>query len=114
MSLVPKKESDSIINQLKSKLAEIKDRIKGEGVSSVVFGELTANAKEIQSKLDEILRAGGVLTEQQKNEAYLILQEQEKREIKNRYKKDSNRMIAIAVGFILLTGAIIFYTKKKK
>ena len=114
MSLLPQQESQGVLNQLRGRLNEIKDKIKQEGISNTLFDELTANAKQIQTKLDEALRKGGLLTQEDANEAFLILESQRKEELKKQYKKSTIRAAVIIVGTLLVVGGLFYYVKNKK
>lgn len=114
MSVLNQQESQSVVNQLRSRLAEIKDSIKQSGLTTTVFNELTTNAKQIQNKLDEILRRGGVVTEEDKNEAFEILERQRKEELQKMFKKNNIRAAVIILGSILVLGGLFYYVKKRK
>lgn len=96
----------SIIDELKSKLTEVKDKLKNEKVTSVVFSELTNNAKLLQSKLDELLNKRGFFSQSDVNDAYTTLQEYKRRELEILSKKSKKNLIiygAIGVlGLVLL------------
>jgi hypothetical protein len=114
MSLSPQAEAGQIINELKNRLTEIKDKIKQGGLNNTVFDELTKNAKAIQSKLDDILRKGGLLSDKDKADAYKFLQEQEKQEMRKRYRKDLFKTVVKIALIAGVFGGIIYYIKKKK
>lgn len=103
----------TIVDELRNKIGDIKDRIKGEGVSNVVFNELTTQAKLLQGKLDGIMNKGGLFTQSDVNDAYEALRQIKKRELEIDSKK-SFRNLYIYVGVALLIGAGLFIYLKKK
>ena len=103
-----------IIDQIKSRLAEIKDKLKEEGVTAVIFGELSKNAKLLQDKLDELNKKRGLLTQSDVNDAYATLQEVKRNELEAESKKARNKMILyIAIG-VAIVGGLVYYLKDKK
>ena len=96
----------TIIDELKSKLTEVKDKLKNEKVSGVIFSELTYNAKLLQNKLDELLSKRGLISQSDVNDAYTTLQEYKRREMENLSKKSNKKLIiygALGVlGIVLL------------
>jgi hypothetical protein len=104
----------SIVEQLKGVLTDIKDKINKGGISTVVFGELSTNAKVIQDKLNELLQKRGILTQSDINDAYIVLQEQQKKILEQQSKKEASRLATYFVVGVLLIGGIYLYTKRKK
>ena len=96
----------TIIDELKSKLTEVKDKLKNEKVSGVIFSELTYNAKLLQNKLDELLSKRGLISQSDVNDAYTTLQEYKRREMEILSKKSNKKLIiygALGVlGIVLL------------
>ncbi len=103
----------SIVDELKNKLGDIKDRIKSGGLSNTVFVELTTNAKLLQEKLDSLLNKYGAITQSEINDAYIVLQNAKRSELQSLSKKDSNRFgVYLVVGIALLVGVYLY--KKNK
>tara|TARA_R110000868_G_scaffold101361_4_gene279104 strand:+ start:11455 stop:11775 length:321 start_codon:yes stop_codon:yes gene_type:complete len=96
----------TIIDELKSKLTEVKDKLKNEKVTSIVFNELSTNAKLLQNKLDELLNKKGLISQSDVNDAYATLQEFKRREMEILSKKSKNTLIIYGVigvlGIVLL------------
>jgi hypothetical protein len=103
----------TIVDELKNKIGDIKDRIKGEGVSNVVFNELTTQAKFLQDKLDGMLKKGGLFTQSDVNDAYEALRQVKRSELEIESKRAFKRLY-IYVGVALLVGAGLFMYLKKK
>jgi hypothetical protein len=104
----------SIVEQLKGVLTDIKDKINKGGISNTVFGELSTNAKVIQDKLNELLQKKGLLTQSDINDAYVVLQEQQKKVLEQQSKKEASRVAIYVLVGVLLIGGIYIYTKRKK
>jgi hypothetical protein len=104
----------SIVEQLKGVLTDIKDKINKGGISSTVFGELSTNAKVIQDKLNEVLQKRGVLTQSDINDAYMVLQEQQKKMLEQQSKKEASRVAIYVLLGVILIGGIYIYSNRKK
>jgi hypothetical protein len=103
----------SIVDELKNKIGDIKDRIKSGGLSNTVFVELTTNAKLLQEKLDSILNKFGAITQSEINDAYIVLQNVKRSELEALSKKDSNRVgVYLLIGIALIVGVYLY--KKNK
>lgn len=113
-SVVTNSERQLVVNQLNTRLTELKDKIKKEGVSNVLFDELTSNAKEIQTKLDDIFRKGGIMTDKDADEAIALLEKQRKEELEKQYRKGTTRTIILVLVGALVIGGLFYYVKKTK
>jgi hypothetical protein len=103
----------SIVDEIKNKLGDIKDKIKEGGLTNTVFVELTTNAKLLQEKLDLLLNKYGAITQSEINDAYIVLQNAKRSELEALNKKDMNRVnVYVVIGIALLVG-LYFYNKKK-
>ena len=103
----------SIVDELRNKLGDIKDRIKEGGLSNAVFVELTTNAKLLQEKLDLLFNKYGAITQSEINDAYIVLQNAKRSELEALSKKDSNKVgVYLVIGIALLVGVYLY--KKKK
>ena len=103
----------SIVDKLKSKLSDLKDRIKEGNLTTSVFNELSGSAKEIQDKLNDILAKNGVLTSADIEDAYKLLQDKE-RSIFEKKMKANTMKLYIVLGIAIIGGAFYFYKKNKK
>jgi len=101
----------SIVDQLKGALTDIKDKIKVGGLQKTVFDELTGSAKTIQDKLNELLSKQGLLTQSDINDAYLILQAEERKRLTDARRKKAIKLW-IVMG-VLVAGGIYLYRKNK-
>lgn len=103
----------SIVDELKNKLGDIKDRIKQGGLSNTLFVELTNNAKLLQDKLDLLLNKFGAVTQSDVNDAYLVLQQAKRSELEALKNKDMQRISVYAVIGIALLVGVYLYKKNK-
>jgi hypothetical protein len=103
----------TIVDELRSQLTTIKDRIKEEGVSKVVFDELTSSAKLLQNKLDELLAKGGILNQSDIDDAYNVIKQAKKDELDIIDKKVKKKtLVYIGLG-IVVVALLVMYSKKK-
>lgn len=103
----------SIVDKLKSKLSDIKDRLKEGNLTTSVFNDLSGSAKEIQDKLNEILAKNGVLTTGDIEDAYKLLQDKERNFLKNKMKSNTIK-IYVVLGLLIIGGGFYWYKKNKK
>ena len=93
----------SVVNDIKSLLTEAKDKLKNEQLSSVVFTQVSNNAKLLQSKLDELLNKKGLYTQSDVNDAYLTIQEYKRRELELMSKTSKKKLIIYgAIGVVVI------------
>jgi hypothetical protein len=102
----------SIIIDIKNKIAEIKDKLKEQGISKTLFDELTANARLLQGLLDRLLNKVN-LTQSDINDAYTTLQNVKRTELQKETKK-SFVSASIIIGLIIASIFGINYLLKKK
>jgi hypothetical protein len=93
----------SVIDEITSKLTDIKDKIKQSGITTTMFNELSSNAKILQGKLDELLQKKGLYTQSDINDAYDVLQEFKRKEMERESRKSINR----AITYILIVGVVV-------
>jgi hypothetical protein len=102
----------SIIDQLKGKLSELKDKIKDGNLTTAIYDEVTNNAKLIQNKLNDLLAKKGLLSQSDVNDAYSVIQNVKRSELENDNKKSFKKLyIYGALGIIVIAG-IIMYKKR--
>lgn len=94
----------SIIDELKIQINEIKDKIKQGELSNDVFDTLSMGAKVLQSKLDNLLNKKGLYTQSDVNDAYVSLQEVQRKtmeleNVKSKYRLYIYLGLAVIIGF---------------
>lgn len=105
-------ESQAVVRDLKLEIEKVKNDIKSRGATNVGLEFLNSKKDILQSKLNELLKKGGVITEEDYNNTYKIIRSKEENEIKVLYKKGNRRVILFGLAIITLVG-IYFITKKK-
>jgi len=103
----------SIVDELKSKLTDIKDKLKQSDSSSNSFDVLTNSAKMLQDKIDFFLKNKGLYTQSDINDAYSTMQEVKRNQLALDSKKAKRRAILYSV--LALGGIIgIYYLIKQR
>lgn len=103
----------SVIDQLKAKLNELKDKIKDGNLTTAIYDGITGNAKLIQNKLNELLAKKGLLSQSDVNDAYSVIQDVKRSELESESKKSSTKLFIYVGAAILIIGGIILYKKRK-
>jgi beta-N-acetylglucosaminidase len=102
----------TVYDELKNLLTSIKDKIKTSNMEKSVFLELTKSAKIIQEKLNDLLKKKGVLTQSDIDDAYIILQEQQREVFEKKIKNNNKKILIFSVIGIALISYFYFYKKK--
>lgn len=108
------KESNSIIQQLTSRITDIKDRLKEDGVTKVAFGELSSRAKTLQDEVNKLLSKKGFYSQADINNAYETMQSDMRAELESESKKSLKRMTTYIVGGIVVLTILYFGIKKMR
>lgn len=105
----------SIVDQLKSQLTDIKDKIKESSAGGSAFDVLTSGAKILQDKIDYFLKNKGFYTQSDVNDAYATMQEVQRKQLEADTKKAKNRAI-LYTGLALagIIGLYLFLRQKNK
>ena len=103
----------TIVDELKGKLSEIKDKIKDGGLSKTIYDELTGSAKVIQGKLNEVLAKKGILTQSDVNDAYEVMQNIKRAELEKQNRKERNRLLMYGIIVVAIIGGVYLYKKNK-
>ena len=106
-------ESQAVVKDLKLELEKVKKDIESRGIGNVSNDFLNTKKDFLQSKLNELLKKGGVITEEDYNDTYKIIRSKEENELKNLYKK-ANRRVVIFFGLAIATIVGIYLLSKKK
>lgn len=104
----------SVVDELKSFLTDIKDKIKSDSFEKQSFTDLSNSAKVIQDKINEILAKKGLITQSDINDAYDILQEERRKSFQDKNKKFKNKLIIFAILGVAIIVAVNIYKKNKK
>jgi len=104
----------SVLDQLKLKYDELNAKIKLQGLSKTVFDTIASDAQKIQDKLNELFAKKGVLTQSDINDAYAILQEQQRKELADNVAANKKKFIIFGVVIVVAIVGFIVYKKIKK
>ena len=106
-------QTPSIVEQLLTKLTDIKDKLKSGKIDALVFENLSKNAKLIQDKVNDLVKKKGFYTQSDINDAYETLQSVERSELEKESKKSTKRlMIYSGIGVALIVGVYLILKKK--
>lgn len=106
-------ESQAVVKDLKLELEKVKNDIANRGITNVGLDFLNTKKDVLQNKLNELLKKGGVITEEDYNDTYKIIRSKEENELKNLYKK-ANRRVVLFFGIAIATIVGIYLISKKK
>lgn len=106
-------ESQAVVKDLKIELEKVKNDIANRGVANVGLDFLNTKKDILQSKLNELFKKGGVITEEDYNDTYKIIRSNKENELKNLYKK-ANRRVVLFFGIAVATIIGIYLLSKKK
>lgn len=110
METLTRGEAQVVVGDLKTELQKIRESIKNEGALSVISDELKKRESNIQSKINDILKRGGIITEEDYNEAYNLIRSKSQKELIELNKKRKTRMLVFG---ILLVGVVAYFVTKK-
>ena len=103
-------ESQSVVKDLRAELDKVKQDIKSKGAVDAGIDFLSQKQDILQSKINDLLKKGGIITEEDYNESYQIIRSKQENELKNLYKKANKRLfmflglgLAIVVGYLIIT-----------
>lgn len=105
----------SIVDQLKSQLTDIKDKLRESNTGGSSFDVLTSGAKILQDKIDFFLKNKGFYSQSDVNDAYATMQEVKRKQLEAESKKAKNRAI-LYTGLALagIIGIYLFLRQKNK
>jgi hypothetical protein len=102
----------TVVDELRSFLTDIKDKIKSGDFEQQSFTGLSNSAKIIQDKINEILAKKGLITQSDINDAYEILKEEKRKSFEDKNKKLKNKLIIFSIVAVAIILAVKFYKKK--
>lgn len=94
----------TIVTDIKSKLTDLKDKMKTEKLDSSVFTSISGYAKQLQDKLDALLQKKGIYTQSDLNDAQLLLSDIRRKEMELEGTRYANK--SIMVGFLAVLGIV--------
>lgn len=106
-------EAQVVINDLNKELERVKIAIKNGGILGGSITILENKKVLIQDKLDDLLKKGGLITEEDYNESYYIIKAKEQKELDDLRKKAKTHLF-IYIGIAILAITTLFYIKKNE
>jgi len=110
METLTRGEVQVVVGDLKTELQKIRENLKREGALSVISDELKKRETSLQSKINDILKKGGIITEEDYNEAYNLIRSKNQKEMIDLNQKRKTRMLVFG---ILVIGAVAYLLTKK-
>jgi hypothetical protein len=106
-------EGQKVVQDLKVAINNINTEIKNSGVLNTSVQFLESKKDLLQNKLNELLKKGGVINEEDYNDSYTIIRAKEEKELTDLYKRGNRRVIMVIGGAVLLAIGIYIITKRK-
>ena len=106
-------EAQVVIADLNKELERLKSEIKNRGVFGGAFEVLLEKSDLIQNKLEDLLKKGGLITEEDFNESYNLIRAKSQQELVDLRKKASKNFYLYLGGFIAL-GVVVYLLIRKK
>lgn len=106
-------EGQKVVQDLKLALDKVKSEIKSKGAVNVGVEFLEKKKDTLQEKLNDLLKKGGVITEEDYNDSYTLIRAKEEKELTDLYKKGNRRVLMVIGIAVLLSIGIYVITKRK-
>lgn len=106
-------EAQSVLSDLNKELDKLGNEIKNRKVFGGVVGVLEEKSSLIQSKLNELLKKGGLITEEDFNDSYNLIRAESKQELLD-LKKKAGRNLRLYVGAFILIGIGVYLLLREK
>lgn len=106
-------ESQSMFDEIKKEITRINNLIKEKKVGGATIELLDEKKTLLQKQLDNLLKKGGVITEDDFNESYNLIRAKEEKELLDLKSKQSRRLITWGIIGVALVVTYIVLLKKK-
>lgn len=106
-------EAQVVLADLNKELEKIKAEIKNRGVFGGTLEVLQQKGDLIQKKLDDLLKKGGLITEEDFNDAYNLIRANSERELVELQRKASKNLY-LYIGGAIAFGVIIYLLIREK
>lgn len=106
-------EAQVVLADLNKELEKIKAEIKNRGVFGGTLEVLQQKGDLIQKKLDDLLKKGGLITEEDFNDSYNLIRANSERELIELQRKASKNFYLYIGGVIALSVVIYLLIKEK-
>lgn len=106
-------EGQKVVEDLKVAINNVKAEIKTKGALGTGIDFLEQKKDLLQNKLNDLLKKGGIINEDDYNESYEMIRAREEKELKDLFKR-GNRRVALFFGLaVAIAVGVYIYTKKK-
>lgn len=106
-------EAQVVINDLKAEATRVGALIKSEGIGAAALGLLKEKQMLVQEKINSILKKGGLITEEDYNDAYNIIKDEKKKQLSDMQMGATTKFWIYVGVAALLVGYGIYYSRKK-
>ena len=106
-------EGQIVLDDIKKEIKRIENLIKDKKVTGATVQILDEKKSMLQSQLDKILKKGGIITEEDYNDAYNTIKGKEEKELLDLKDKAKRRLVMWGLLGVGLIAAYIILTKKK-
>lgn len=106
-------ESQQVINDLKANINRITNSITNKNLFGETIDILDEKRQNLQDALNRILSKGGIITEEDYNDAYEQIRKAAEKRIRTE-KQQRTRNLIIGIGVIAIVIAGLYYIRNKK
>lgn len=107
-------ESQSVITDLKNQITRLKEAMKQKDLVGESVEILNENKDALQNELNKILKKGGLVTEEDYNNAYEKIRQSSKERLVLQSKKTKRGLYFVIGGVLILAAGIYLYKRLKK
>ena len=107
-------EAQVVFTDLKNEIESVRNQIKSKGVLGGSLDILQSKQNTLQDYLNELLKKGGLITEEDYNKAYSIIKKDKKSELDSLQKKGNQRLLIVGGLIVLAVAGYFIYKKYKK
>lgn len=106
-------EAQVVLADLNKELEKLKTEIKNRGVLGGAVEVLQEKSDLIQKKLDELLKKGGLITEEDFNESYNLIRAKSQQELVDLRSK-AQKNFYLYLGGVIALGVVVYLLIRKK
>lgn len=107
-------EAQVVFTDLKNEIENVRNQIKSKGVLGGALDALQSKQNVLQDYLNDLLKKGGLITEEDYNKAYSLMKVEKKAELDTLQKKGNQRIMIVGGLVILAVVGYFIYKKYKK
>ena len=107
-------ESQSVITDLKNQVIRLKEAIKQKDLVGESVEILNEKKDALQDELNKLLKKGGLITEEDYNNAYEKIRQSSQERLITQSKKTKRSLYFVVGGVLILAAGIYLYKRLKK